>query len=143
MLIAIVFIYFAILYIISRYTGRNESNDSFFRGNRQSPWYLVAFGMIGASVSGISFVSVPGMVLHSQMTYMQTCLGFIIGYFVVAFVLLPLYYRLNLTTIYSYLDRRFGSRTYTTGASFFIISKLSGAALKFYVVCIILHDFVL
>ena len=72
MLIAIVFIYFAILYIISRYTGRNESNDSFFRGNRQSPWYLVAFGMIGASVSGISFVSVPGMVLHSQMTYMQT-----------------------------------------------------------------------
>ena len=101
MLIAIVFIYFAILYIISRYTGRNESNDSFFRGNRQSPWYLVAFGMIGASVSGISFVSVPGMVLHSQMTYMQTCLGFIIGYFVVAFVLLPLYYRLNLTTIYS------------------------------------------
>ena len=124
MLIAIVFIYFAILYIISRYTGRNESNDSFFRGNRQSPWYLVAFGMIGASVSGISFVSVPGMVLHSQMTYMQTCLGFIIGYFVVAFVLLPLYYRLNLTTIYSYLDRRFGSRTCTTGASFFIISKL-------------------
>ena len=143
MLIAIVFIYFAILYIISRYTGRNESNDSFFRGNRQSPWYLVAFGMIGASVSGISFVSVPGMVLHSQMTYMQTCLGVSLGYFVVAFVLLPLYYRLNLTTIYSYLDRRFGSRTYTTGASFFIISKLSGAALKFYVVCIILHDFVL
>ena len=92
MLIAIVLIYFAILYTVSYFTGSNDSNDSFFRGNRQSPWYMVAFGMIGASVSGISFVSVPGMVLHSQMTYMQTCLGFIIGYFIVAFVLLPLYY---------------------------------------------------
>ncbi|MGN1264504.1 MAG: sodium:solute symporter [Muribaculaceae bacterium] len=144
MLIAIVLIYFAILYTVSYFTGSNDdSNDSFFRGNRQSPWYMVAFGMIGASVSGISFVSVPGMVLHSQMTYMQTCLGFIIGYFIVAFVLLPLYYRLNLTTIYSYLGTRFGSRTYSTGASFFIISKLTGAALKFYVVCILLHDFVL
>ena len=143
MLIAIVLIYFAILYTVSYFTASNDSNDSFFRGNRQSPWYMVAFGMIGASVSGISFVSVPGMVLHSQMTYMQTCLGFIIGYFIVAFVLLPLYYRLNLTTIYSYLGTRFGSRTYSTGASFFIISKLTGAALKFYVVCILLHDFVL
>ena len=143
MLIAIVLIYFAILYTVSYFTASNDSNDSFFRGNRQSPWYMVAFGMIGASVSGISFVSVPGMVLHSQMTYMQTCLGFIIGYFIVAFVLLPLYYRLNLTTIYSYLGTRFGSHTYSTGASFFIISKLTGAALKFYVVCILLHDFVL
>lgn len=98
--------------------------------------------MIGASVSGVSFVSVPGMVLRSDMTYMQTCLGFILGYFIVAFVLLPVYYRLNLTTIYTYLKQRLGRRSYKTGAAFFLLSDLTGAAVKFYVVCIILQEFV-
>ena len=103
---------------------------------------MVAFGMIGASISGVTFVSVPGMVLTSQMTYLQMCLGFIVGYLVIAFVLLPLYYRLNVTTIYTYLGQRLGQRSYLTGASFFLLSKMTGAAVRFYVVCIILQQFV-
>jgi Na+/proline symporter len=103
---------------------------------------MVAFGMIGASISGITFVSVPGMVLTSQMTYLQMCLGFIVGYLVIAFVLLPLYYRLNLTSIYTYLGQRLGKRSYKTGASFFLLSKMTGAAVRFYVICIILQQFV-
>ena len=103
---------------------------------------MVAFGMVGASISGVTFVSVPGMVLTSQMTYLQMCLGFIVGYLAIAFVLLPLYYRLNLTTIYSYLGQRLGERSYLTGASFFLLSKMTGAAVRFYVVCIILQQFV-
>ncbi|MBQ7509432.1 MAG: sodium:solute symporter [Prevotella sp.] len=114
----------------------------FYRANRRSPWYMVAFGMIGASISGVTFVSVPGMVLSSQMTYLQVCLGFIVGYIVVAFVLLPLYYKLNLTSIYAYLGRRFGHRSYQTGAWFFLISKMTGAAVKFYVICMILQQFI-
>lgn len=138
----ILVVYFAVLYAISRIVSRKSGNSTFFNASRKSPWYLVAFGMIGASISGISFVSVPGMVVSSQMTYLQTCLGFILGYAAVAFVLLPLYYKLRLTTIYSYLGERFGRQSYLTGAAFFIISKLIGAALKFYVVCMILHEFV-
>ena len=135
--------YFAILFGISRLTGRRADNDTFFRANRQSPWYLVAFGMIGASISGVTFISVPGMVTRVDMTYMQTCLGFILGYMAVAFILLPLYYKLNLTTIYAYLGKRFGPRSYKTGASFFLLSKMTGAVARFYVVCMILHRFVL
>ena len=103
---------------------------------------MVAFGMVGASISGVTFVSVPGMVTSIDMTYMQTCLGFILGYFMVAFLLLPLYYRLNLTTIYSYLGQRLGPRAYKTGASFFLLSKMTGAVVRFYVVCMILQRFV-
>ena len=136
--------YAALLLVVSKLTkGTTGNNDSFFRGNRKSPWYLVAFGMIGASVSGVSFVSVPGMAMHSDMTYMQTCLGFILGYFVVAFILLPVYYRLNLTTIYTYLKQRLGRNSYKTGAAFFMLSDMTGAAVKFYVVCIILQRLVL
>ena len=98
--ILIVLLYFTLLFAISRWTGRRATNETFYRANRQSPWYMVAFGMVGASISGITFVSVPGMVNSIGMTYLQTCLGFIVGYVVIAFVLLPLYYRLNLTTIY-------------------------------------------
>ena len=141
-MIAIILGYFAVLFTISRWTGRRATNDTFFRGNRQSPWYMVAFGMIGASISGVTFVSVPGMVTQIDMTYMQTCLGFILGYVLVAFLLLPLYYRLNLTTIYSYLGRRLGPRAYKTGASFFLLSKMIGAVVRFYVVCMILQQFV-
>lgn len=135
--------YFAMLLLVSRLTAKQSTNDIFYRGNRQSPWYLVAFGMIGASISGVTFVSVPGMVNTIGMTYLQTCLGFVLGYVAVAFVLLPIYYRLNLTTIYSYLQQRLGTRSYKTGAWFFLLSKMSGAAVKFYVVCMILQRFVL
>lgn len=137
------FAYFLILLFISHVTGRRADNSTFFSGNRRSPWYMVAFGMIGASISGVTFVSVPGMVLTSDMTYIQTCIGFIFGYFAVAFILLPVYYRLRLTTIYSYLDRRLGRQTYRTGAAFFILSKVVGSAVRFYVVCAILQRFVL
>ena len=134
--------YFLALLLFSRLTTRHSDNDTFFRGNRRSPWYMVAFGMVGASISGITFVSVPGMVLQTNMTYLQMCLGFILGYFVVAFVLLPVYYRLNLTTIYTYLEGRLGPRSYLSGASFFLLSKMTGAAVRFYVVCMILQEFV-
>lgn len=128
--------------LVSRLTSRRSDNDAFYRGNRHSPWYVVAFGMIGASMSGITFVSVPGMVANADMTYMQTCLGFILGYFAVAFILLPVYYKHNLTTIYSFLQKRLGNRSYRTGATFFLLSKMTGAAARFYVVCFILHRFV-
>ncbi len=138
-----ILIYFIVLLIYSRWaTGRNATNETFFRGNRRSPWYMVAFGMVGASISGITFVSVPGMVMHSDMTYLQTCIGFILGYIAVAFILLPVYYKLNLTTIYSCLKERLGNRAYKTGAGFFLLSKMTGAAARFYVVCMLLQTFV-
>ena len=136
--IAIVLGYFSLLFAVSRWTGRRATNDTFYRANRRSPWYMVAFGMVGASISGVTFVSVPGMVNNIGMTYLQTCMGFVVGYAVIAFVLLPLYYRLNLTTIYGYLQQRIGHRAYKTGASFFLLSKMTGAAVRFYVVCWIL-----
>ncbi|MBO4851839.1 MAG: sodium:solute symporter [Prevotella sp.] len=142
-ILATVAAYFALLLIVGRLTSVRHDNDAFFRGNRQSPWYLVAFGMVGASISGVTFVSVPGMVMAIDMTYMQTCMGFVLGYFAVAFVLLPVYYKHNLTTIYSFLKKRLGGRAYKTGASFFILSKATGAAARFYVVCIVLQRFVL
>lgn len=135
--------YFVALMVFSHFTAQHSDNNTFFRANRHSPWYMVAFGMVGASISGVTFVSVPGMVENTDMTYIQTCLGFIIGYFAIAFILLPVYYRLNLTTIYSYLKERLGQRAYKTGATFFLISKMTGAAVRFYVVCIILQRFVL
>ena len=141
-IIAVVLAYFALLFAFSRWTGRKATNESFFRADRRSTWYMVAFGMVGASISGVTFVSVPGMVQSSQMTYLQVCMGFIAGYAVVAFVLMPLYYRLNLTSIYAYLGWRLGQRAYRTGAWFFLLSKMTGAAAKFYVVCMILQRFV-
>ena len=140
-----ILLYFAALYVFSLVVGgrKTDTNDTFFRGNKRSPWYMVAFGMVGASISGVTFISVPGMVMKMDMTYLQTCIGFILGYVAVAFVLLPVYYRNNLTTIYSYLDTRLGTEAYKTGAWFFLLSKMTGAAVRFYVVCMILHDFVL
>ena len=134
--------YFGILMLIAKLTSRRADNDAFFRGNRQSPWYVVAFGMIGASLSGVTFVSVPGMVRGIDMTYMQTCMGFFVGYLIIAHVLLPLYYKLNLTTIYSYLNERIGRYSYKTGASFFLLSKIIGAAARLYLVCLILQHYV-
>ena len=138
-----IIIYFSALLVISRFTARRSDNETFYRAGRRSPWYMVAFGMVGASISGITFVSVPGMVLKTDMTYLQMCVGFILGYFIIGLVLLPVYYKLNLTTIYTYLKERLGQRSYKTGAWFFLISKMTGAAVRFYVVCIILQKFVL
>ena len=133
--------YFALLLLISHLVGKG-GNDAFFRGNRQSPWPVVAFGMIGASLSGVTFISVPGMVMTIDMTYLQMCIGFIFGYIIVAFVLLPLYYKYNLTSIYSYLDVRFGRSSRKTGSSFFLLSKMTGAAARLYLVCLILQQYV-
>jgi Na+/proline symporter len=141
-IIAIVLAYFTLLFALSRWMGRKATNETFYRADRQSPWYMVAFGMVGASISGVTFVSVPGMVLKTQMTYLQMCMGFVLGYVVVAFVLLPLYYKLNLTSIYAYLGQRLGARSHKTGSWLFLLSKMTGAAVRFYVVCIILQRFV-
>lgn len=141
-ILLILLTYFGILLTVARLTSRKGDNDTFFRGNRQSRWYLVSFGMIGATISGVSFVSVPGWVGKTDMTYMQMAFGFFFGYLVVAFVLLPLYYRLKLTSIYTYLDRRFGRRTYKTGASFFLLSRMAGTAAKQFLVCMILQTYV-
>lgn len=135
--------YFAALLLIARITGRQgDSNATFFKGNNRSPWYIVSFGMIGASISGVTFVSVPGMVRGMDMTYMQTVFGFFFGYLIVAHVLLPLYYRLHLTSIYSYLGTRIGTRAYHTGSFFFLLSRMLGTAAKLYLVCLILHTYV-
>ena len=143
LIIVTILAYFGILLVFSRLTARRSDNDTFYRANRRSPWYMVAFGMVGASISGITFISVPGMAGVSDMTYLQTCLGFVVGYFVVAYVLLPIYYKYDLTTIYTYLKLRLGQRSYKTGASFFFLSKMTGAAVRFYVVCMLLQRFVL
>ncbi|MFT4602315.1 MAG: Na+/proline symporter [Arenicella sp.] len=134
--------YFLVLVLISYLTSRKADNDTFFTGNKNSKWYLVAFGMIGASLSGVTFISIPGIIQGSGFTYLQMALGYIIGYGVIAFVLLPLYYRLNLTSIYSYLETRFGVITYKIGAGFFILSRLIGAALRMYLVANVLQSFV-
>ncbi len=138
-----ILVYFLLLLGLSWLTSRKADNRDFFIARHSSPWAMVAFGMIGASISGVTFVSVPGMVLSVQMTYLQMCMGYILGYFAVAFVLLPVYYHLRLKSIYTYLQGRLGARSYTTGASFFLIGKMTGSAVKFYVVCMILQRFVL
>lgn len=142
-ILSIIAIYFGILLLIAWITGRkSSSNDAFFLGNRKSPWYIVSIGMIGTSLSGVTFVSVPGMVRSIDMTYMQTVLGFFFGYILIAKVLLPLYYKLGLTSIYSYLGDRIGRRSYKTGASFFLLSKIVGAAARLYLVVLILQHYV-
>lgn len=143
MILITIVCYFTALLIIARITGyKSESNAAFFKGENKSPWYVVSFGMIGASISGVTFVSVPGMVRGMDMTYMQTVFGFFFGYLVVAHVLLPLYYKLNLTSIYGYLGTRIGGRAYRTGSFFFLLSRMLGTAAKLYLVCLILHTYV-
>ncbi|HSM62516.1 MAG TPA: hypothetical protein VK833_01130, partial [Gillisia sp.] len=131
--------YFGALIIISYFTGKNANNDAFFKANRQSPWYVVAFGMIGASLSGVTFISVPGWVEASQFSYMQVVLGYIVGYAVIGLVLLPLYYKMNLTSIYTYLESRFGRYSYKTGASFFLLSRVVGASFRLFLVANVLQ----
>lgn len=142
-LLLFVVCYFLILLGVAWYTSRNSNNDSFFIGNRNSNWMLVAFGMIGTSLSGVTFVSVPGTVGSGAFGYFQVVIGYFIGYFIVAYVLLPLYYRLNLTSIYAYLQNRFGITSYKTGALFFIISRTLGATARLYLVINVLQIFIL
>ena len=131
--------YFSVLLFISYITGKSANNKTFFKADNSSPWYLVAFGMIGASLSGVTFISVPGWVEAQSMSYMQMVLGYIVGYAVIGLVLLPLYYRLNLTSIYTYLEDRFGSYSYKTGASFFLLSRTIGAAFRLFLVANVLQ----
>ena len=139
----VVVAYLGLLMLISYLTSRKGSdNDAFFRANRSSKWYIVAFGMIGTSISGVTFISVPGWVSTIDMTYMQMVMGFFAGYLVITYILLPLYYKLNLTTIYGYLDTRFGTNSYKTGAWFFLLSKIVGAAARLYLVAFILQSLV-
>jgi len=142
LILTLLFGYFLVLILISYVTGKNDSNIDFFKAGKQSPWYLVAFGMIGASLSGVTFISVPGWVDASQFSYFQVVLGYMVGYVVVAFVLLPVYYKLNLTSIYEYLFQRFGVVSHKTGAFFFFVSRVLGAAFRLYLVAIVLQQFV-
>lgn len=135
----VVVAYFCLLLSISYLTGKSSDNKSFFLANKQSPWYLVAFGMVGASLSGVTFISVPGWVKSTEFTYMQMVFGYMLGYIVVANVLLPLYYRLNLTSIYTYLEGRLGTYSYKTGACFFILSRTIGAAFRLFLMANVLQ----
>lgn len=135
----IVVAYFAVLLSISYFTGRKAGNMGFFLGNRKSPWYVVAFGMIGASLSGVTFISVPGWVGSSQFSYMQMVLGYLLGYFVIATILMPMYYKLKLPSIYTYLDERFGFSSYKTGAAFFLLSRTIGASFRLFLVANVLQ----
>ncbi len=132
-------IYFIVLFAVSYIAGRKADNEGFFVGNRRSAWYVVAFAMIGSSISGVTYVSVPGMVAASNFAYLQMVLGFVAGQFLIAFVLIPLFYRMNLVSIYGYLENRFGMKSYKTGAWFFFISKMLGAAVRLFLVCLILQ----
>jgi len=138
-IIATIAAYFAVLFFISYLTGRKTDNAGFFSGNRKSPWYVVAFATIGAAISGVTFVSVPGMVAGSGFSYLQMVLGFAVGQLIIAFVLIPLYYKLNLVSIYEYLENRFGISSYKTGAWFFFISKMLGASVRLFIVCVVLQ----
>jgi Na+/proline symporter len=137
-----VFAYSLLLFYVTWWTSKGANNESYYVGNRSSKWYLVAYGMIGASLSGVTFISVPGAVGTAQFGYLQVILGYLVGYVVIAYVLLPLYYRLNLTSIYSYLKQRFGNYSYKTGALFFIFSRVVGAAFRMYIVVNVLQEFV-
>lgn len=134
--------YTALLIIVSWFTSRKTDNLTFFLGNRASPWFVVAYGMIGASISGVTFISIPGDVGSTHFSYMMIVFGYLVGYFVIANVLLPLYYRLNLTSIYSYLDQRFGKFSYKTGSSFFLLSRLIGSSFRMFLAVNVLHIFV-
>lgn len=142
-LLLVVFGYFALLLVIAWYTSRGASEHAFYSGERRSLWWVVAFGMVGTSLSGVTFVSAPGLVGAEHWNYLQMVLGFVIGYWIVAGVLLPLYYRLKLTSIYGYLRQRLGEVSYKTGSAFFIVSRLLGATLRIYVVLYVIHLFVL
>ncbi len=147
LILLLIIAYFALLYVIARITAKDDSNESFFIGKRESPWYVVAFGMIGASLSGVTFISIPGVIgqvdaLNGCFSYMQVAAGYLLGYAVIALLLMPLYYRMQLTSIYTYLEERFGTYSYKTGASFFLISRIIGASFRLFLVALVLQTFV-
>jgi len=141
LILIILILYTLLLFAISWHTSRKADNSSYFQGNRKSPWFVVAYGMVGTSISGVTMISVPGNVLNQNFYYMPMVLGFVVGYILIAMVLLPLYYRMNLTSIYTYLEHRFGFFTYKTGASFFVLSRVIGAAVRIYLIVFVLHGF--
>ncbi|HEX2976043.1 MAG TPA: sodium:solute symporter, partial [Bacteroidales bacterium] len=142
LILGIFLIYTFVLFTITWITSRKANNESFYIGNKVSPWFVVAYGMIGASLSGVTFMSVPGWVQDTRFSYMVVVMGYLVGYAVIALVLLPLYYRLKLTSIYTYLDQRFGFWSYKTGAGFFILSRTLGASLRMFLVINVLQIFV-
>ena len=141
-ILSLIAVYFCFLLIIAYFTGKNDSNETFFKANKKSPWYVVAFGMVGASLSGVTFISVPGWVQSSQFSYMQIVLGYLFGYFTIAYVLLPIYYNLQVTSIYEYLKIRFGNTSHKTGAFFFFLSRVLGASFRLFLVASVLQYFI-
>lgn len=141
-ILTVFIVYTILILLIAHITSKKSTNEAFFNGNRKSPWFVVAYGMIGASLSGVTFMSVPGGVYTGHFTYLGIVFGYVIGYAVIAWILLPLYYKLKLTSIYSYLEMRFGQNSEKTGAAFFIISRLIGSALRMYLVVFVLYEFV-
>lgn len=141
-ILAVIVAYFTLLAVISIKTSGKSDNENFYIGSRNSPWYVVAFGMIGASLSGVTFISLPGMVYNSQFSYMQMVLGYGLGYMVISLILIPLYYKKNLISIYGYLNERYGNYTQKTGSGFFIISRLIGSSFRLYLMTMVLHDFI-
>ena len=147
LILSVIAAYFLVLIGISLYTGRKADSQDFFIAGRKAPWFIVAIGMIGASMSGVTFISIPGAVgaggLNSAFSYMQVVMGYMLGYAVIALVLMPLYYKLNLTSIYAYLGKRFGYYSNKTGAAYFLLSRVIGASFRLFLVAIVLDKFVL
>ena len=141
-LLAVIASYFFLLYLISKKTSKAATNLDFYNGSKKSPWYLVAFGMVGATLSGVTFISIPGWVHSTGFSYLQMVMGYAVGYAVIIYVLLPLYYKRNVISIYGYLDQRFGFYSHKTGASFFILSRLIGASFRLYLVAMVMHNFI-
>ena len=141
-ILSLIIIYFFVLLTIAYFTGKNDSNDTFFKANKKSPWYIVAFGMIGASLSGVTFISVPGWVQSSQFSYMQVVIGYLFGYLVIAYVLIPIYYKIKVTSIYEFLKHRFGPTSHKTGAFFFFVSRVLGASFRLFLVASVLQYFI-
>ena len=141
-ILLLIAIYFCVLLAIAYFTGKNDSNETFFKANKKSPWYVVAFGMVGASLSGVTFISVPGWVQNSQFSYMQIVFGYLVGYFVIAYVLIPIYYNLKVTSIYEFLKHRFGATSHKTGAFFFFVSRVLGASFRLFLVASVLQYFI-
>jgi len=142
-LAAVIGLYFLLLFGISYFTSKEDSNDVFFKAGKKSPWFVVAFGMIGASLSGVTFISVPGWVQSTQFSYMQIVVGYFLGYLIIAYLLIPLYYRLNITSIYEYLNQRFGKTSHKTGAFFFLISRILIASFRLFLVASVMQHFIL
>jgi Na+/proline symporter len=141
-ILSLIAIYFCVLLLIAYFTGKNDNNDTFFKANKKSPWYIVAFGMVGASLSGVTFISIPGWVQSSQFSYMQIVFGYMVGYLVIAYVLIPIYYNMQVTSIYEFLKHRFGPTSHKTGAFFFFVSRVLGSAFRLFLVASVLQYFI-